>query len=99
MSDDTLSSPPPSLPMPITTICCGRPCSSRGSPWRSASAAWWKVERRGDATSASVLQVAVTSARSASRPGRARWRRSHTLPQLPQALVQRGFVGAGRLAR
>jgi hypothetical protein len=99
MSDDTLSSPPPSLPMATTTICCGWPCASRGSPWRAASAAWWKSS----AADADLGQRApggghlgqVGAARQVARGGD----QPYALAQLPQTLMQRGFVGAGRLGQ
>ena len=35
MSEEKLSSPPPSLPIPRTVISSGRPSAPRGAPWRA----------------------------------------------------------------
>ena len=53
MSEDTLSSPPPSLPMPMTMSCC-----DAGHPRTSARRGWRQGARRAAATAASSASSA-----------------------------------------
>ncbi len=102
MSDETLSSPPPSLPMPMAISCCAQPSAApTGSPWLSASSP------RVQATAASQREFRQLRHRAADlgqrRPARevAHERvQEHAPAQDAQRRGQRiGIIAARRRAR
>jgi len=82
-SDDTFSSPPPSLPMATMIIACGVPVSAPiGLPWIAANASKCRATADLSAISASRV-ISVTTSWSGARPVRSRasvwmksWRRT-----------------------
>ena len=72
ISDETFSSPPPSLPMPMTSNSCGlKPDSPSGRPNCSRNAGIKQLSACRTHTSASAVMACITSFKSA-RPLRSR---------------------------
>ena len=60
MSEETLSSRAPSLPMPMIQKSIGAPVAVRGAPWRSSCSARAKASAASSVTSASSVIARVT---------------------------------------
>ncbi|OIQ65945.1 hypothetical protein GALL_524910 [mine drainage metagenome] len=68
MSDETLSSRPPSLPMPTTMNSAASPSAVRGVPWRGARSAC--TARSPEATTASARSLMPMHTASSGAPDR-----------------------------
>src|SRR3990167_6900264 len=66
MSDETFSSPPPSLPMPMTSRGCGAPVSPSGVPYCVCKTCIKQACARCTHTSASAVIACITSFKPAS---------------------------------